>query len=89
MDESQTPANRQPQELLQIFHGMIARATEGIWHREPQEAEVTLDQAQEVLEELKPHVDEALYGRLLNSWINAAQLVEHASDYGPEQDRPR
>lgn len=81
--------SQDPHELLQLFHGMIARATEGVWHREPDEAALTLEQAHEVLEALKPQLEEALYRRLLNSWINAAQLLEHASDYGPNQDRPR
>lgn len=80
---------KDPQELLQLFHGMIARATEGVWHREPDEAALTLEQAWEVLEALKPWLEAALYERLLNAWVNASQLVEHAGDYGPDQDRPR
>ncbi len=77
------------QELLQRFHGMLARATEGVWHRKVAEAEATLEQASAVLEELKMQIDDELYGRLLNAWINVAQLVQHAEDYGPDQDRPR
>jgi hypothetical protein len=82
-------SERNPQELLRLFHGMLARSTEGVWHRQAEEAERTLAQAHEVLEELKPQVDEELYARLLNDWINAAQLVEHVGDYGPDQERPR
>ncbi len=76
-------------ELLQLFHGMLARATEGVWHREAEEAELTLEQAGILLDELKPQVDDELYQRLLNQWINAAQLIEHREDYGPDQERPR
>ncbi|CAN5540304.1 hypothetical protein BH24DEI1_BH24DEI1_01370 [soil metagenome] len=78
-----------PHDLLQTFHGMIARATEGVWHRDAAEAAITLEQAHEVLEALRPQLEDALYERLLNTWINAAQLVEHAGDYGPDQERPR
>lgn len=76
-------------DLLNRFHGMLAHATEGVWRREVAEAEAVLDQASALLSELEPLVDKVLYRQLLNQWINTAQLFEHASDYGPDQQRPR
>lgn len=78
-----------PHDLLSRYHGMLARATEAVWHREPAEAERTLAQADALLDALRPLVDDALYERLLNAWINTAQLLAHADDYGPDQERPR
>jgi len=78
-----------PFEKLTLFRTMLMHAKEkAAKDRDFDEAEGILDQAKELLDELKPHVAPELFQEMKHEYIDAVLYVEHArGDFPPDPEK--
>ena len=78
-----------PFEKLTLFRTMLMHAKEKAGKdRDFGEAEGILDQAKELLEEVRPHVTPELYQEMKHEFIDAVLYVEHArGDFPPDPEK--
>ncbi len=82
-------ADSDPFEKLTLIRSMLLHAREKAQKdRNFEEAELILDQAKALIEEVRPHVTEDLAEELKNEYVGAVLYVEHArGDFPPDPEK--